>query len=169
VSESSGFRTGAAQHRVDVHLENRILREHAQLSVEHLQALFGNLVGQHVVDGNLQVVETRAVQVLDALRREQVAVGDHARQDALTANATDDFLEMRMQERLASADGDDSRAERGQAIDAAEHHFQRKGLREIVELVAVSAGEIAAPDGNQMRQHRVALGGEALRNHAPFA
>ena len=159
----------AAQHRVDIHLENRIAREHLELAIEHLQAFLGNLVGLDVVDGNLQVVQAGAVQVLDALRRQQVAVGNHARQNAVPANAADNFFQMRVQQRLASADGNDRGAERRQQIDAVEHLFQRDGLGEIVKLVAVSAGKIAAADGNQVRQDRVALGGKPLGNHAPLA
>ena len=34
----------AAQHGVDIHLENRIARQHLELAVEHLQAFLGNLV-----------------------------------------------------------------------------------------------------------------------------
>ena len=76
---------------------------------------------------------------------------------------------MRVQQRLASADGNDRGAERRQQIDAVEHLLQRDGLGEIVELVAVGAGKIAAADGNQVRQDRVALGGKPFGNHAPLA
>jgi len=44
-----------------------------------------------------------------------------------------------------------------QEIDPAKHLFQRDRLGEIIKLVAVRAGEVAAADGNQVRQNRVAL------------
>jgi hypothetical protein len=75
---------------------------------------------------------------------------------------------MRMQQWLAPADGDNRGAERGEKIDATEHLLQRDGLGEIVKLVAVRAGKIAAADGNQVRQDRVAFRGKPLGNHAPL-
>src|SRR5690242_5218527 len=47
----------AAQHRIDVDLKNRVLRQHFQATVESFQALQGNFVGRDVVDADLQVLE----------------------------------------------------------------------------------------------------------------
>ena len=62
----------AADHRVDVDVKLGVLGQQAQLAVQHLQALLRNIVRHHVVDRNLQMVEARAVEPLDALRRQQV-------------------------------------------------------------------------------------------------
>ncbi len=56
-----------------------VLGEHLQLLVENLQALLRDLVGHHVVDRDLHVVEAGVVQALDSIRHQQIAVRDHAR------------------------------------------------------------------------------------------
>src|SRR6185436_650742 len=88
---------------------------------------------------------------------------------AATANARDNPVELGMEQGLAATLGDDGAAEFVQAVDAAEHFGERDGLGEIVELVAVGAGKIAAADGDDMGQDRVSGGGQAAGNHAPFA
>ena len=62
-----------------------------------------------------------AIQPLDPVRRQQVAVGDHARDGAVAADADDQVIEFGMQQRLAAADGDDGGAEIGQLVDAPKH------------------------------------------------
>jgi len=74
-------------------VESRVLGQHTQFLVEHFEALLGNVVGHDVVDGDLQVIEPRAVEALDALGGEQVAVGDHAGDHAVAANARDDQIQ----------------------------------------------------------------------------
>src|SRR5580700_7685601 len=74
-----------------------------------------------------------------------------------------------MQQWFAAADRNDGGAHLAQAINALEHFFQRHGLREIVKLVAVGAGEIAAPYRNDVHQHGMARGDEALCEHAQLA
>ena len=54
-------------------------------------------------------------------------------------------------------------------VDAAEHLLQRNGLGKIVELVAIGAGEIAAANGNQVRENNVIGTSEAPSNHPPLA
>ena len=68
----------AADHGVDVDVKVGVLGQHLQLLVEHLEALLRHVVGHDVVDRDLQVIEPGVVQALDALRHQQVAVGDHA-------------------------------------------------------------------------------------------
>ena len=70
-------------------------------------------------------------------------------------DAADYVVEFRMEERLAATDGHDGSSEFGQLVDAAEHDFERDGLREIVVLVAVFAGEVAAPNGDDVREQRM--------------
>jgi hypothetical protein len=88
-----------------------VLGQQLQLLVEHLEALLGNLVGHHVVDGDLQMVEPGAVQPLDAFRRQQIAVGDHPGDHAALANVRHDPVEVGMQQRFAAGDGDDRGAQ----------------------------------------------------------
>ncbi len=60
-----------------------------------------------------------------------------------------------MQQRLAAADRDHGGAQVGQLVHAPQHQLGRHWLRKIVKLVAVSAGQIAAPDRDQVRQQRM--------------
>ena len=65
VSASSGLSDAVADDGVDVHVEVRVLRQPLELLVQNLQALHGHVVGQDVVDADLQPVEACAVQPLD--------------------------------------------------------------------------------------------------------
>ena len=85
-----GVLDAAADDGVDVHVEVGVLGEELELLVEDLEALLRDFVGLEVVDGDLQVVEAGAVEALDALGHEQVAVGDHAGHAAVVADAGDD-------------------------------------------------------------------------------
>ena len=147
-----GMMDAAAQHGIDVDVKIGVLGEQLQFLVEDLQAFLRDFVGLRVVDADLQEFETGGVETRDAIRSEQIAVGDHAGNHAVAANAADDVVEFGMQQRLAAADGDDGRTEGGEAVDAAEHLVERDGLREIVVFVAIRAREIAAADGNDVRQ-----------------
>ena len=89
--------------------------------------------------------------------------------DAVLADACDDRVQLRMQQRLAAADGNDRCAHRAQPVDSLEHFLRRHRLRKIVEFVAVRAGQIAAADGNDMHQQRMARGDKSLRDHAELA
>ena len=81
-----GMGHAAAENGVDVDIELRVLRQPLQFSVEHLQALLGDFVRHYVVDRDLQVFEAGAVQPLDPLRGEQVAVGDDGGDGSVTAD-----------------------------------------------------------------------------------
>ena len=94
----------AAHHGIDVHVKIGVLGQQLQLLVEHLQALLRNLVRHDVVDRDLQVLEAGAIQPLDPLGGQQVAVGDHAGDHAVLAHARDDLVQIGMQQRLAAAD-----------------------------------------------------------------
>ena len=102
----------AAHHGVDVHVKIGVFGQQLELLVQHLQALLRNIVRHDVVDADLQVVEPGAVQPLDALGGQQIAVGDHARDHAAAADVRDDLVQIGMQQRLAAADGDDGGAQR---------------------------------------------------------
>ncbi len=74
-----GIADAAAEHGIDVHVKLGVLGQQRQFLVEHLEALLRNVVRLHVVDADLQVLEPGAIQPLDAIGHQQVAVGDHAR------------------------------------------------------------------------------------------
>jgi len=83
----------AAHHGVDVHVKLGVFGEQLQFPVEQLEALLGHLVGHHVVDRDLEVIEPRAVEPLDAFGGQQVAVGDHPRDHSVAADAGDDCVQ----------------------------------------------------------------------------
>ena len=115
------------------------------------------------------MVKPGLVQLLDALRREQIAVGDQAGNDAVRANAGNDVIELGMQQGFAAADGDERGAQRGQLINAAVHFSERHRIREIVVFVAIGAGKITAPHGNDVDLDGMAGRKQALRDHFEFA
>ena len=164
-----GVFEAAADHGVDVHVELGVLGQHLQLFVEDLEALLRDFVGLEVIDGDLHVVEAGAVQALDALGIEQIAVGDHAGDGAGAAHAADDVVEVGMGQRLAAGDADHGGAQAAQVVDAAVHLVERHGLGDLVVLVAVGAGEVAEARGHDLRQDRVAGGGQRARHHGVLA
>jgi len=86
----------------------------------------------------------------------------------LKAIWTDDVVEFGVQQRLAAADRDDGRPQLAQLVDAAEHGVQRDWAGDIVEFVAVRAGQIAAAHGDDVGQQRV-LGGNNRLGHGAQA
>ena len=164
-----GVFDAAAQHGIDIHLKNGVLGQQTELLIEHLEAFLGNLVRLHVIDADLKVLEAGAIQPLDALGGQKVAVGDHPGDHAVLADAPDDEVELRVQQRLPAADGDDGGAERRQAINPPVHLLNRHGRRVIVVLIAVGAGKVAAADRDDVRQNGMARGEQPFGDHPPFA
>ena len=68
----------------------------------------------------------------------------------MPANATDDLVEIGMEQRFAAAQRHDARAQSGQSIDAPKQVGGRNWRRVVVVLVAVRARQVAAPDGDEM-------------------
>src|SRR5215472_5777527 len=139
-----------ADHGVDVDVKLGVLAQPLQLLVQYFEGFHGDFVGLDVIDGDLQVVQAGVIKLLDALRGEQIAVGDQPGDDAMRADAADDVVELRMKQSLAAADGDQRGAPRGQLVDAPVHLFDRHGIGEVIVLVAVGAGEIAPTHGDDV-------------------
>ena len=154
----------AADDGVDIHRELGVLGEIFQFLVEHLQALHGNIVRLEVVDADLQMFEAGIVQRHDLLRRQQISVGDHSGNHAVMTNSLNDLLDFGMQQRFAAADRHDGRSQLSQAVDAAEHFSVGIRRGEIVVLVAISAGEIASPCGNDVGQQTCFVDGSPRRS-----
>src|SRR5438309_4700899 len=57
-----GMRNSASHDRVDIHVKIGVLGQQLQFLVENLQALLRDFVGIHVVDGNLQPLESGAIE-----------------------------------------------------------------------------------------------------------
>ncbi len=157
-----------AQNRVDVHVKQRVPGEDLQLLIQHLEALLRDLVRHDVVDADLHVVEPGLVEALNSVGREQITVGDQARQRAVLSHARDEVVEFRMQQRLAPAERDDGGAQLGQPVKPLEHHVFGDRLGAIVVLITVGAGEIAAANGNDVRHHRVPGGERSLQDQPEF-
>jgi len=81
------------------------------------------------------VLEPGAVEALDALGGEQVAIGDHAGDRAVAANARDDRVQVRVQQRLAAADVTMWFPVRPSGEAAGPHHLERHGLGMVVVFV----------------------------------
>ena len=74
-----------------------ILRQNLKLSIQNFKAFFRDIVRHDVIDADLEVVETRIVQALDALGREQISVCDQAGQGGISSNTANDVIEVRME------------------------------------------------------------------------
>ena len=115
------------------------------------------------------MVQTRAIQLLNAVLVQQEAVRNHPHQTAMLANPRNQAIEIGVQKRFAAAERNDAGPESRQHIDPPQHLIHRDGFREIVVFIAVCAGEIAAPGRNNMSQHRMVRGTNTVEEHAPFA
>jgi len=145
----------AAKHGINVHLKHGVVGEQFQFLIKDLEAFHGNFVGHRVVDADLQIFQPRAVKPLDAFGGEEISVRDHSGKDSVLAHARDDLVEFGVQERLAAADRHDRRAEISQTVDPANHFRDVDRLREIVEFVAICAGQIAASGRDDMHEQRM--------------
>jgi hypothetical protein len=117
----------------------------------------------------MHVLQARAIKPLDAVRGQQVAIRDHAGDCAPVADANDQVIQIRMQERLTAAERYDACAQICEKIDAPQHFRWGNRLGKIVEFIAISARQIASPRGNDVGKYRVVGRPDALEKHEPFA
>src|ERR1700687_5898575 len=89
-----------------------VLGQQLEFLVQNFQTFLGNVVGIDVVDGNLQPLEAGSVQSLNAVRNQQIAVGDKAGDHAVVADVANHVVELRMQQWLATGDGGKPRGPR---------------------------------------------------------
>src|SRR5579864_7535344 len=155
----------AADHRVDIHVKVGVFSEQLQFSVENFQTLLGDFVGIDVVDRDLQPFQAGTVEALDTLGDQEVSVCDQAGDHDVRPDAANHIVEFGMHERFASRDGDDGSSESTQLVDAAVHLVDWHRFGEIVKLVAVSTGQVAAAHGNDVCQERVVGGCEGTHSH----
>src|ERR1044072_216583 len=100
------------------------------------------------------MVEAGAVQALDALGGEQITVRDHAGDHAALADVSDDSVQISVQQRLPTRNGNDSRTAAGKSVEALKHGLERDRLREIIKLVTIRAGKVTAPHRNDVGEDR---------------
>src|SRR5579883_2522626 len=141
----------AAEYGVDIDVEIGVLGQNLELFVQHLEALLRNVVGHDVIDADLQVIEPGIVEAFDTLGSEQIAVRDQAGQSGIAANTADNIVELGMEQRFAAAERDHASFQIAEQFQAVQHSGKRHRLGEIVVLVTVSAGKIAAPDRDDVR------------------
>ena len=159
----------ATDDGIDVDMKIGVLGEHLQFLVEHFETLFRHFIRLDVVDGDLHVVKTGAIEALDAIGHQQIAIGNHTGDAAMMPDPSDDLLQFRMQQGLATRNGNDAGAEAGQIINSAKHFRQGNRFGDIVELVAIGAGEVATPHGHDVRHVGMARRGQGMTNRGQFA
>lgn len=165
----SGIGYATTDDGVDVDMEVCMLCQHLKLRIEDFEAFLRNVIRHDVVDRNLHVVEAGAVQALDAVGHQQIPVGDHAGNRAGLADARDDAVKVRMEQRLAAGDSDNRRAKPSKLVDAALHLFNRNGVRVVIELIAVSAGKVATAHRHDVRHVGVARRGKGGSDRGQLA
>jgi len=100
----------------------------------------------YIVDTDLQVFKPSAIQSFYPVRSQQVSVGNERHYDVVTADAANHFIQFRVQQRLTTAEGNDSGAKSRKKIDTAQHHFGQHWIGSFVVFVAIGAREIATAD-----------------------
>ena len=154
--------------RVDVDRKVGVLGQHHQLPVQNLEAFLGDIVRVDVVDADLQMLQAGPIELLDALDTEQITVGNQPCHHFSQPYPPHHGVQLGVQHRLPSADGDHGGAQSGQMVDPTHHILDGHRRRDLVELVAVGAGKVAAADGDEVGQHRMPGGKQGFGNHAPF-
>src|SRR6202022_3862158 len=99
------MRNPATDPRVDVYMKNGVLGQQLEFIVQNFQTFLGNVVGIDVVDGNLQPLEAGSVQSLNAVRNQQIAVGDQAGDNTVVADAANHVVGLRMRQWFATGVG----------------------------------------------------------------
>src|SRR5262249_9487955 len=117
-----------------------------------------------VIDGNLEPLQPGAVKLLNAIRSQQVTVGNHSGNDAVVTNARDDAIQFGMGQRFAATNRDDGGAELSELVDPLIHQLRGNRLGEVIELITVLAGKIAAPDGNDVGEQRMVNRNQCAHN-----
>lgn len=140
---------------IDADIETGILGKPFKLLVEHLQTLFRDLIRLHVVDADLQVLQASPIQLSNALRSQKISVRDKRRNAVMAADTPNQFVKIRVKQRLTPAERNDLRPKRGEKINAMPHLRRGHRVGGFVVLIAVGAGEIATADRNDMRKDRV--------------
>src|SRR5581483_10630911 len=64
----------ATDHGINVDVKERVLGQQLEFLIENLEAFLRDVVRHHVIDRDLQVIESGFVQPVDALCREQISV-----------------------------------------------------------------------------------------------
>src|SRR5713226_954302 len=118
----------ASDHRVNVDVKYGVLGQKLKLLIQHFEALFRDVIGGDVIDRNLQVFEAGLIQTTNAVRGQQISVSDHSRHNAVCANSGDNLVKLGVQQRLATAQGDDRGPQMRKLVDTLEHDAQRDRL-----------------------------------------
>src|SRR5579859_5469015 len=87
----------------------------------------------------------------------------------METDAANDVIKLRMQQRFTAADSNERGAQGSQLVHATIHLFQWNWIREIVIFIAIGAGEIAAPHGNDVDLNWMVRRKQTLRDHFEFA
>src|ERR1700756_3237136 len=112
------------------------------------------------------MLDPSPIQPLDALRRQQKAVGDDGGDYTVGTDRPNDLVQVRMEQRFPSADVDDLCSQPGQQVDATKHLLCRHGRGHLVILVAISAGEIAPSHRDDVSKYWMVSRLDGTSDHA---
>jgi hypothetical protein len=87
----------------------------------------------------------------------------------MMASTCNNVFELRMQQRLASAKRDCCCSKVGESINTLQKNIRWNRVGKIVKLVTVGAREVAASNGNKMRENRVLGREQPPRKELRFA
>src|SRR6266481_9423827 len=129
----------------------RVLRQVAQLFIEHSQTFPRYFVRLNVIDTNLQSVKTSFIESLDSFWREVVTVGDQAGDHSTDANVMNDLIKLRMHHGLAARDRHDCCTQICKFIQTCLYQLKRYWVRRMVVFVAVTTSQITSAHGDKVR------------------
>jgi len=92
-----GIANPTTDHGINVHVKVGVFRQQLQFFIQHLQAFFGDIVRHYVINTDLKMFKPGAIQPLNALGGEQVAVGDQARESTVLSHPGDDVVKLGVQ------------------------------------------------------------------------
>ncbi len=116
-----GILDAGSKDGVDIDIEFGVLGKPLKSFIKDFQAFCRNGIRLHVVNADLQVLKTGAVQPVNPVWSQQVPVGDEGSDHAVSADTANHFIQFRMQQRFTPAEGNDRCAESCKKIDAALH------------------------------------------------
>src|SRR5690606_17519736 len=114
------------------------------------------------------MVESGCIERANTFSGDQVTIGDHPGNHLSLTNSTDDLLQLRVQERLTTANRNDGGPKIGQLIDSGYKLPDWDRIGVIVILITVPTGKITPACRDQMGQQRMILRNEPTNNHAPL-
>ena len=169
VNASSGFLMPPPTTEFMVTSNSASSARHCSFWSSTFRLFFDTSSGHDVVDADLKMIEAGAIQTLDTVASQEIAIRDQRGDHATLADMVDDLVEVGMKQRLAPAQRHNAGAQCDKSIDAMTDVRRRDRRRTVVVLVTVGAREVTAPDGDEMCRDWPVAKAQRPHQHASLA